>query len=339
MIPFKQHDLKPVTQEEMAQIFEKIKTPYKYGAVMKLPNDWTDCPSVFFYDGRWYMYFISISKDVSVSGYETHMAVSDDLLHWEKISTIFPRDDQNRWDSKQRSGYVAFMDIRWDGTNAPQAVNGKYYMSYMAGNSDGYEPDPLRMGLASGKTPIDAFTRFPDPILAPDDADARQDETKTLYRSFLFKDEARITGFPYVNVYNAKSQAGRERIFAAVSSDGETWERYGDAPIIDEIKLYPTQYISGDPQIVKMDDIYVMFYFRYIGGKAFDTFACSRDFVHWTRWEGEPLVESSEECDITLAHKPWVINHEGVVYHYYCAVNDDKKERCIALATSKKIEE
>jgi len=334
MVPFKKHSLNPVTDEEMLQILEQIKTPYKYGPVMKLENDWTDCPSVFFYDGKWYMYYISISKDTKVSGYETHLAVSDDLLNWKQINTIFRRDNKNRWDSKQCAGFVAFMDINWGGTNVPQPVNGKHYISYLAGNSDGYEPDPLYMGLAYGETPTSEFTRLPEPILKPDDADARTDETRTLYRSYLFEDEAKITGYKYINAYNAKAQDARERIYAAVSNDGENWERYGDGPIIDDIKDHEGHCISGDPQIVKIGDIYVMFYFKLINGQAFNSFACSRDFVNWTRWEGEPILKSTEEWDNLFAHKPWVIKHDGVVYHFYCACND-KNERFIAVATSK----
>ena len=35
----------------------------------------------------------------------------------------------------------------------------------------------------------------------------------------------------------------------------------------------------------------------------------------------------------TYAHKPWLVKHDGVVYHFYCAVGDNG--RVIALATSK----
>lgn len=332
MVPFKNHNLKPVTEEEMLQILDEIKTSYKYGPVMKLGDYWTDSPSVFFYNGRWYMYFIAISKDTKTSGYETHLAVSDDLLNWKKIDTIFKRNDKNHWDSKQCAGYVAFMDINWGGSNEIQKVNGKYYITYLGGNSDGYEPDPLFMGQAYSDTPTSEFTRFENPILRPDDKDARAKEQKTLYRSFLFEDKNKITGHKYVNIYNGKAEDG-ERIFAAVSNDGENWERYGDGPIIDDIKEHEGHRISGDAQIVKIGDIYVMFYFK-LTNHAFESFACSRDLVNWTRWEGKPIIESSEDWDNVAAHKPWVIKHNGVVYHFYCACND-KGERFIALATSK----
>ncbi|MFW6170846.1 MAG: hypothetical protein ACODAD_10185 [Planctomycetota bacterium] len=48
--------------------------------------------------------------------------------------------------------------------------------------------------------------------------------------------------------------------------------------------------ISGDPQLVRIDGVRVMFYFGvFYKPKAFDTFACSRDQVHWTKWEGPHL--------------------------------------------------
>jgi hypothetical protein len=36
---------------------------------------------------------------------------------------------------------------------------------------------------------------------------------------------------------------------------------------------------------------------------------------------------------LNRTHKPWVLKHNGVVYHYYCAVG--KAGRVIGLATSR----
>jgi hypothetical protein len=44
-------------------------------------------------------------------------------------------------------------------------------------------------------------------------------------------------------------------------------------------------------------------------------------------------VHPSEPWDSKFAHKPWVVKHDGVVYHFYCAVGD--QGRVIGLATSK----
>ena len=89
--------------------------------------------------------------------------------------------------------------------------------------------------------------------------------------------------------------------------------------------------------IRKIGDLWVMFYFG-CGWKAgvkgaFDTFAVSRDLVNWTKWEGAPLLVPSEPWDAQHAHKPWVIRHDGVTYHFYCAVGS--KGRVLALATSR----
>ena len=186
MIPFKQTNLpSSVPADVMQTVYDRIKTPVKYGAVMKLDDAWTDSPSVFRHGDSFYMYFISISKDTSVSGYETHLAKSDDLLHWDYLGTVLRRNGLDHWDSKQCAGYGAYMDIDFDGSYTLQRVAGAYHVSYLAGNSDGYEPDPLYMGLARSDDPTDhtAFTRLPDPILRPDDPDGRPFETKTLYKS------------------------------------------------------------------------------------------------------------------------------------------------------------
>ena len=336
MIPFKPSDAPRVTQDEMQAIYQRIRTPKKLGAVVKWENDYTDSPTVFFHNGRFYMYFIAISKDTRVSGYETHLSVSDDLVNWSYVGPIFRRNDLDRWDSRQCAGYAAFMDIRFDGSYTLGKPGGSYYISYLAGNSDGYEPDPLYMGLAKSTDPTDpnGFERFPTPILSTYDSDVRPYEEKTLYKSFLFEDTEGVTGYKYVNAYNAKDNSHKERIFLAVSNDAEHWERYGDRAVLDRITDDPAGIITGDPQIVRMGDIYIMHYFHFrAGAGAYDTFAFSRDLVNWTLWDGEPLISPTESWENVHAHKPWCIFHNGIYHHFYCAVND-QGERFIALAVS-----
>ena len=327
-----------ISESTMLQIYNRIKTPYKHGAVIKDSEYLTDSPSVFRYNDKWYMYFIKIHKDVNKSGYETHYASSDNLMDWNYEGKLFERLDNNNWDSKQIAGYAAFVDINFDKSNEINPICDRYYMAYLGGNLDGYETDPLSMGLAYSQTPITKFTRLENPIMAPTDCDAREFETKTLYKSNMFIDESMVTGYKYVNAYNAKAQDNKERIYLAVSEDGEHWRRYLDKPIIDETILIDNLVISGDPQIVKIDGLYVMFFFRYIKGEgAYNTFAVSENLVDWEIWNGEPLIKSEFDWENKFAHKSSVVKHNGVIYHYYCAVND-KGERFIALATSENID-
>lgn len=336
MMNFNKKHYFEVSDDEMTSIYNKIKTPVKRGAVIKWKEDFTDSPTVFKKDGVFYMYFVAISKDCSKSGYETHLASSTDLINWDYLGPVFRRNEKNHWDSKQCAGYAAFKDIRFDGSNELSKINDQYYISYLAGNSDGYEPDPLYMGLAKTNDPTlpDSFLRLEHPILRPEDPDSRRMETKTLYKSCLFEDVLGVTGYPYINCYNAKAQDNTERIFLAVSKDAENWERYGESEVLDMKTIDPHTRITGDPQILCIDDIYVMLFFHRTKGKgAYNTFACSRDLVHWKIWDGKPLVEPTEAWENTHAHKTWFIRHNGVNYHYYCAVNSEN-ERFIALATS-----
>ncbi|TWT29761.1 Glycosyl hydrolases family 43 [Posidoniimonas corsicana] len=321
-----------IDDASMQRVYEELRTPYKYGTILTPEEDqYYDCPNVFRHDGSWYMVFVKISNLV---GYETCIAKSDNLLDWKILGTVLPFRDQG-WDRWQADGSIALVDPKWEGGSAISQHDGKYWISYFGGHKQGYETDPLAIGMAhttelgSGQ-PWERLKE--NPVLSPDDADARPFERKTLYKSHVFRDESQTLGAPFVMFYNAKQRdAWVERIGIAVSDDLVTWRRYGDGPVVDNGKG-----ITGDPQIIRMGDLWVMPYFgagwkKGIG--AFDTFAVSRDLVHWTKWEGENLIEPSEEWDKTFAHKPWLIKHNGVVYHFYCAVGG--KKRTLALATSK----
>lgn len=338
MIKFSKHDYKSVDAGTMQSIYECLKTPYKYGAVMKFEEELSDSPTVFRYRDAWYMSFIKIHKNTKISGYESHLAKSTDLVNWEYLYPTLRRNDTGSWDSKQIAAYAAFVEPDFDGAFRLQEVNGKFHFGYLGGNLNGYETDPLFMGqcLVSDVLCPETYHKKEKPILSPFDADAREGEDLTLYKAYMFKDEAKTLGYPYVNVYNAKGPNHKESIFLAVSNDGEQWERYGECAIITDDSVEQNIKINGDPQILKIGDIYAMVYFILQNGKTFNTFACSYDLIHWTKWTGAPLIESEYEWENLYAHKPWLVRDNGVLYHYYCACNRDG-ERFIALATSEKI--
>ncbi len=54
---------------------------------------------------------------------------------------------------------------------------------------------------------------------------------------------------------------------------------------------------------------------------------------HLDEMGGPAPRRAAEPWDRDSPHKPWVIEHGGVVYHFYCAVGD--RGRVIALATSR----
>lgn len=323
----------PIPPGRMQQVYAEAKTPFKYGIVIRgETNQVVDCPSIFRQGSQWYMVYAGNNGRI---GYETFLARSANLLHWEKLGKIM-RFRPAGWDKWQVDGGIALCDPAWGGSSKLQTFAGKYWMSYIGGGLQGYETDPLAIGMAWTKTPtkVKAWTTIVEnPVLSRDQPDVREFEKMTLYKSQIIRDAASTLGHPFVMYYNGKLKNGFERIGMAVSDDMIHWQRYGREPVVANGEEQQRG-ISGDPQIVRMGDIWVMFYFgAFWQPGAFDTFACSTDLVHWTKWAGEPLIQSSEPLDRKFAHKPWLVKHDGVVYHFYCAVGD--QGRVIALATSR----
>ena len=332
VIPAKQGG-KAVPAEVMNEIYQKIKTPFKHGVVLKgqKPGQKVDSPGVFKHGDKWYMTYITFEG----KGYESSIAVSDDLLTWKPIGKTLPVLE-GTWDAVQAAGYPALQDHTFGGSYELGKYDSKYWMSYLGGKLKGYEADPLMIGMAYTTDPTTPkpWTRLPEPVLTRDQADCRPWEALTQYKSNIIHDKEETLRYPFVMFYNAKTKSGYEVIGMAVSKDMKKWFRYGDKPVLDHGKG-----LTADPQITKIGDVWVMFYFGAgyqppVGkGGAFERFSCSYDLVNWTDWQGANLVEPSEPWDKKYAHKPWVVVHNDVVYHFYNAVGN--QGRVIALATSK----
>lgn len=318
----------------METVYREVSAPYKYGLVLVPQNssEMTDSPSIFRKGRHWYMIYIVFDG----KGYETWLAKSNDLLHWEVQGKIMSFTE-NTWDANQKAGYIALQDYRWEGSYRVKKFRGKYWMIYLGGASRGYEAGRLGVGVAHSDchTCVQEWTRLPHPVLSPADPDARWYDEQTIYKSSVIRDRKKTLGYPFIMFYNAKGsdkQSGKataERIAMAGSDDMVTWTRYGNEPVIDH-----ETGISGDAFITRMGDLWVMFYFgAFWKPGAFDRFACSYDLKNWTRWTGSDLISPGEDYDSQYAHKPFVIKYKGVVYHFYCAV-DQQGNRGIALATS-----
>lgn len=317
-----------VSAEEMKNIYAEIKTPYKYGVVFKHPDStkMIDSPTIFREGDKWLMTYIVFDGQ----GYETWLAESVNLLDWQSKGKLLSFTE-NTWDANQKAGYMALVDIEWGGSYEVEQFDKKYWMSYLGGASEGYEQGVLGVGMAHSESvnKAEEWNRLQNPILLPNDPDARGFENSKIYKSTIIYDDKKLTGHQFIMYYNAKGDAADyESIGIAVSNDMVNWQRYGTEPLITRRKG-----ICGDAQIAQIDDVYVMFYFgAFWKPGAFERFACSYDLLNWTDWQGEDLISPSEDYDEKYAHKPWVIKWNGVVYHFYNAVGSEG--RVIALATS-----
>jgi predicted GH43/DUF377 family glycosyl hydrolase len=328
-----------VPDKVMQSIYEQVKTPYKYGLVIAPDNNSkkADCPTVFRKGDSWFMTYIIFNG----RGYETWLAKSADLLHWQTQGRILPFSDTTNWDCNQKAGYTALENMKWGGSYKLQKYDGKYWMSYFGGHERGYEKGRLAIGISyTDKDPSVAheWSRLDHQVLAPDDQDVSWWDNHMEYKETVIWDKSKMTGHPFLMYYNANGDSvnkkrGAERIGLAVSDDMIHWKRYGKDPVLNH-----GPGITGDPDIQKIGNVYVMFYFGAFWktgpGGVFNRFACSYDLVHWTDWTGEKLIQSSESYDNEFAHKSSVVKYKGVVYHFYCAV-DKAQQRGIAVAISR----
>lgn len=339
-----------VSQQRMNEVYKEARTPYKYGLVVAPTdnNHKIDCPTVFREGDKWYMTYVVYNGKGGQDGrgYETWLAESDNLLEWTTLGRVLAYADTG-WDRNQRGGFPALIDMEWGGSYAMHRYEGKSWMTYIGGEGTGYEAvnAPLSVGLAWTKgNPGTAhlWNTMPKPILSFDDADAQWWENLTQYKSTIYEDPSRTLGSRFIMYYNAgginpATGIKGERIGIALSDDMTGWRRYEGNPVFTH-EAQGT--ITGDAQIVKMGDVYVMFYFSAFNPsrsyKAFNTFACSYDLVTWDDWEGSDLIYPTKEFDEMFAHKSYLVKHDGVVYHFYCAVNN-AEQRGIAVATSKPV--
>lgn len=350
----------------MQRIYDEVQSPYKYGMVVApTDNDHKiDCPTVFREGDRWLMTYVVYNGHDGLDGrgYTTWLSESRDLLHWQTVGCLLNYKDSG-WDMNQRGGFPSLIDWQWGGEYRMRPYKNNYWMTYIGGEGTGYEGvrAPLFIGQAwtSAKLP-NALTAareweaLPRPLLHIDDKGAQWWEKLIQYKSTVYEDSRRTLGSRFVMFYNAggvnpANNLKAERIGIALSNDMRHWKRYAGNPVFAH---EAPGIITGDAQIVDFSDwerglsspwaekepLYVMFYFSAYSPlrkyNAFNTFAVSRDLVNWHDWTGPDLVWPTKPYDEMFAHKSYVVKHDGVVYHFYCAVNN-AGQRGIALATSR----
>jgi predicted GH43/DUF377 family glycosyl hydrolase len=293
-------------------------------------------------------------------GYQTGLASSTDLLHWTRTALIGPRDPNSKYTRYNLALSCILRDKNLHGTGEALKVDGHYIGIWNAYPSAGYEEGAAVIGLARS-TDLLHWT-LTDPILLPEQGAPW--EHGGLYRSDLLLDNG--TYFLY---YNAKtdplpaSEGGgwREQTGVATSWDLQHWARSPLSPILRNgprgSATYPTTDLrhnqspavpdahdsrfASNPYVVKYGKQYAMYYFGLPyerPGRARELLALGIDPLHFTKVPGV-LVDTGAPgtIDETYAHKPSVIYHDGILYHFYCAVSGKypNEVRGIAVARSK----
>jgi predicted GH43/DUF377 family glycosyl hydrolase len=339
------------------------RTPYKYpklilsatGRKGDFDQRSIDDPIVFHANGAFQMLYIGWDG----IGYQTGLAASIDLIHWTRTALVAPRDPASRYTKYNLALSSILRDKQLQSHGEAIKVDGKYLGAWNAYPSAGYEEGAAVIGLATSEDLL--HWQLTDPILTPQDGASW--EHGGLYRPDLMLDHG-----TYYLYYNAKTgilppgEGGgwREQAGVATSTDLKSWTRYKKNPILPNGPRGSATYavtnpisstqpstpdardsrFASNPFVVQNGPDYAMFYygFRYQRpGRACEMLAIGATPYSFTKVP-EVLIDTGAPgtIDETFAHKPSVITHEGVLYHFYCAVSGQypNEVRGIAVARS-----
>ncbi len=304
-----------------------FRTPYKSGELVLGPSTdpaafdskSVDDPFVFLHEGAFHMLYIGFDG----TGYQTGLARSADLLHWERVACVARRDPKSRY---TRYNVALSCIVRENTLTSPGKlikVKGRYLGAWNAYPGAGYEEGAAVIGLAWSDDLL--HWELTDPILFPQDGAAW--EHGGLYRPNLLEHD----GVFYL-YYNAKTDAlpkaqgggWHEQSGVATSRDLKTWTRYEGNPILRNggPDSWDSRFASN-PFVVRHKDLWAMYYFGFdLKGKARELLALGHDPYHFEK-VNEIMIDvgAPGTVDETYAHKPSVIFHDGALYHFYCAVS------------------
>lgn len=314
---------------------------YKYGKYVLTSSEIegmfdcgaVDCPNVFSHNGRFYMTYLGFDNN----GYQTGLAVSDNLVDWEKLGVILKRGSNCDWDNFGMAATSLLMDKDLYGGNKLKKYQGKYWLVYHAYPKSGYEAGSAEIGLAwTEDENLLNWNFYGDPVFSyKDGADW---EKGGLYKADLVEHDGKFYMF-----YNAKNKENGdwiEQISVAVSNDLFNWKRIFEKPIVQVDPYSWDSRFVADPQVFydSKEKQWVMFYYGLGNLAACNGVAISKDLLNWEKFPCPILTPGKDgEIDSLYAHKPYVIYHKDALYHFYCACHDttEKRFRGIAVARNK----
>jgi predicted GH43/DUF377 family glycosyl hydrolase len=329
-------------------IIDKYITPYKLqrpliigsGKEGAFDKEAVDCPFIFRHRNRFYMTYVGYDG----VGYQTAIAVSDNLIDWTPLGVILGKKDDDSWDSTGIAGtWIIKYDDSLFGLNEIKKVKGRYWLAYQAYPGEGYEYGAGEIGLAwTEDEELLEWNTLPEPVLRCKDGEPW--ESGGLYKACIVENDNKFYLF-----YNAKNRTFNgwiEQTGFAVSEDLLNWERHAENPVMKVNSGTWESIFCCDPTVYRDDDNWVMFYYGFDGKHAQNGIAFSKDLEKWTK-HPEPILKTGHkgEIDEKHAHKPSLIYHDGTLYHFYCACRPSRETdrakifgnefRCITVASSK----
>lgn len=325
-----------LARERAQTIPQDLKTPYKTNRLVITPSNVSgtfdekgaDAPFVFREGDSFFMTYIGFDGQ----GYQTGLASSTNLLDWKKEGVVIPRDPEN---PVARYNVAMTWILRENGvfsTGTLKKVDGRYLGVYHAYPKPGYEEGPAVIGLCWSKD-LRAWELDP-PFLRPENGQPW--EQGGLYKACILESQG-----TYFVFYNAKTRGTRwrEQTGFVASPDLKNWRRFEGNPVIrNGGKGSVDEIFASDPCVLQYADGWVLFYYS-LDAKfvARDLLALSPDLHRVTKCKGVLVdIGPKGSVDSKFAHKPSMFFHDGILYHFYCAVSEEFG-RGISVATSKPV--
>lgn len=296
-----------------------------------------DGPTVFRGDSLWQMLYFGFDG----RGYQSCLAVSQDLIHWVGRGRVLGFGARGSFDFGGVTLTAPLYDS-YDIVKPPRLKRwkGRYWSLYGSyPEQGGYELGAGSQGLAWSSNGI-TWQRCSDlsPVLSI--VGSAPWENRVVYAPYLLEHNGLFWNF-----YNAKGLSGREQIGIATSKDLIRWQRFSGNPIIRNREGLSDALLAADPRVYWDRDHWTMFYFGASrdpkDGKvhAHIMVAFSIDLMKWYQ-HPEPIVKAGGHpggLDNIHAHNVSIIHDKsnGILYMFYCAVG--AKGRGISLLTNKPI--
>ena len=306
--PSKHIEFTPEKGEDIGPVIKATNTSGYDAKMVESPSIiWDDASNQYIM-----VYTAYDQNNVGSIGY----AYSTDLINWEKQGQLLTSSGKK--ENGDKNGCTGPCLLKYDGV---------YYLFYLGLNATGYEGGPINLCLATS-TDLSNWT-YKGIIISPDPSIPWI--AKNIFHPCIMK-----IGTNWIIFFNANG-----------TIDGQDAERVGfavskkiDGPYIvnpDRISKFAEDQGNhsgiqcGDPAIFKINDLYYMFYFDTShNNEVVDRYAWTTPAEFPRGWRyGGPIIKNDKDYKKGLAHKPFVIIKDNILYHYYTA--EGTEGRCIAL--------
>ena len=264
----------PTTDAPSATPFRAVLTPLVDEAVLEAATGekYANPGGVTEVEGRFHMLRNSFSAWPGDSF--THHLVSDDGITWETNPSepIITGEDVVFGDESGFAMAVLERDGEWFA----------YVYTY-----DGTS-EPGSIGVATAPSPEGPWDVRAEPVVEPG-PEGSWDAQWVSEPSVVQTDDG-------VAMYFAGTDGESSAIGLATSTDGLSWTKH-DGPVLTASQSWWDGGTIKDPQVVRLDDGFLMTFDTAARGQFAMGVATSPDGVTWTAWDGNPALTTSTSPD------------------------------------------